>query len=87
MGIIRQNIENTLHDKEINLVHIPIVELDGKNFDMLSEFIKDNKDTTVTVTLDFTERTLTHNINLEVWFSPTESSSYEFLLGIKDFID
>ena len=27
VGIIKQNIANTLHDKEINLVHIPIVEL------------------------------------------------------------
>lgn len=27
VGIIKQNINNTLHDKEVNLVHIPIVEL------------------------------------------------------------
>jgi hypothetical protein len=25
VGIIRQNIDNTLHDKEVNLVHIPII--------------------------------------------------------------
>ena len=24
-GIIKQNLNNTLHDKEINLVHIPIL--------------------------------------------------------------
>ncbi len=25
VGLIKQNINNTLHDKEINLVHIPII--------------------------------------------------------------
>ena len=86
MGIIKQNIANTLHDKEINLVHIPIVELEPDVFDHITTYIKEHENETVTLSLDFTDRSLTHRINFELWFSPTETASYSFLLEIKDFL-
>lgn len=86
VGIIRQNINNTLHDKEVSLVHIPIVEISPADFDKLMNTIKENSDGRITLSIDFTDRSLTHKVNLEVWFSPTEKSSYAFILAMKDFL-
>ena len=32
VGIIKENVNNTLHDKESNLVHIPILEIGGADY-------------------------------------------------------
>lgn len=39
MGLIKQNINNTLHDKEIGVVHIPILELSPEIFDKIIAFV------------------------------------------------
>ena len=35
VGLIKQNINNTLHDKEIKLVHIPIIEIKPSDYDLI----------------------------------------------------
>jgi len=76
VGLIKQNINNTLHDKEIKLVHIPIVEIKPADYDMLEQFVKENNQTRIAISIDFTDSTQTHPINVEFWFSPTEKQSY-----------
>ena len=38
--------------------------------------MKGNAGETVALSIDFTDGTLTHDVNVEVWFSPTEGESY-----------
>lgn len=82
VAIIRQNINNTLHDKESSLVHIPVVELPPESFDALAQAVREST-SPLTLSLDFTDRSLSHTVNLEVWFSPTEQSTYAFLLEMR----
>lgn len=43
-GIVRQNQDATWHDREISIVHIPIIELDGETFDKLVSEMKSHQD-------------------------------------------
>lgn len=63
-GIIRQNSNNTLHDKESNLVHIPIIEMKPEDYDKLQDYIKKNPEARTTLTIDFKDHTQTHPINI-----------------------
>lgn len=85
-GIIRQNSNNTLFDKEISLVHIPILEVAPAVFDQLRDYLQANNNSQAALSIDFTDDSQTHPVNVELWFSPTEASSYEFLLKMKDFL-
>ena len=84
MGLIRRNLNNTLHDKEVNLVHIPIVELEPEDYDQIAEFVAAEE--TVVVSIDFYDHSQSHPINVEVWFSPTEPESYDFILDMQEFM-
>lgn len=48
--------------------------------------MKGNPDKIVSLSIDFTDISQTHPVNVQVWFSPTERQSYLFLLDIKSFI-
>jgi hypothetical protein len=52
----------------------------------LVRFITANPETKVTISIDFTDHSQTHLVNLELWFSPTEKQSYEFLFEMQDFL-
>ena len=53
IGVIKKNLNNTLHDKEINVVHIPILELDPTIYDKIVKFKKENPNTSVSMVADF----------------------------------
>lgn len=53
IGIIKRNINNTLHDKTVDLVHIPILEIDPTDYDTLISYIQKNPDTTIAMLADF----------------------------------
>ena len=38
------------------------------------------------MSIDFTDHSQTHPVNVEFWFSPTELESYKFLFRMKDFL-
>jgi hypothetical protein len=84
-GIIKQNINNTLHDKEAGLIHIPLLELTPMSYDALLAALQENN-STAQLLLDFTDHTQTHPINLELWLSPVDAAAYEFILSLEDFI-
>lgn len=50
---------------------------------MLETYLKKNPETRVTLSIDFTDETQTHPVNVELWFSPTEVKSYAFLLEMR----
>ena len=50
---------------------------------MLETYLKKNSETRVTLSIDFTDETQTHPVNVEFWFSPTEVKSYAFLLEMR----
>lgn len=35
LGIIKRNINNTLHDREVDIVHIPILEIEPSDYMIL----------------------------------------------------
>ena len=61
-GLIRRNLNNTLHDKEVNLVHIPILELEPGDYDEIVKFIKAEQ--TVIMSVEFYDHTQSHPINI-----------------------
>jgi hypothetical protein len=85
-GIIKQNSKNTLYDKEVSLVHIPILEISPADYDALATYLRKNSSARVSLSIDFADDSQTHPINIEFWFSPTEAASYRFLLGLKEFL-
>ena len=53
---------------------------------MLEQYLRKNNGSKVTLSIDFTDHSQTHPINIEMWFSPTEVDSFAFLLGMRDFL-
>lgn len=50
-GLIKQNPNTTLHDKDLNVVHITIAEIGSEDFDSISGFMEQNPSTVVSMTL------------------------------------
>ena len=75
-GIIKQNINNTLYDKEVNLVHIPMLEINSTDYDKLVTYLNSNIESKAALSIDFTDLSQTRPVNVEMWFSPTEKESY-----------
>lgn len=55
IGIIKKNINNTLHDKEIDIVHIPILEIEPSNYEVITNYLKKNPTQTISLTADFSK--------------------------------
>jgi hypothetical protein len=51
VGIMRENYNTTLHDKEINLVHIPIAELSPEIFDDIVQYKNSNNSGSITLSI------------------------------------
>ena len=55
-------------------------------FDQLRDYLQASNNSQAALSIDFTDDSQSHPVNVELWFSPTEASSYEFLLKMKDFL-
>ena len=51
VGLIKQNVNTTLHDKDVNVVHIAIAELGADDFDEISAFMSNNPSAVVSMSL------------------------------------
>lgn len=87
IGIIKRNINNTLHDREVDIVHIPIVEVEPIEYEKLREYLESNTEATIAVQVDFSQDPEVHRkIKMELWFSPTESKAITYITEMKSFI-
>lgn len=39
IGIIKRNINNTLHDREVDIVHIPILEVEPNHYEAIVDYM------------------------------------------------
>lgn len=57
LAIIKRNINNTLHDREVDIVHIPVLEIEPSDYKILQDYMKSNVNTTISLLADFTSVT------------------------------
>lgn len=86
VGIIKRNINNTLHDRQINLVHIPILEIQPNDYDSIVTYMKKNANTNITLMADFNPEQERKKVKIQLWLSPTQDTAYQYILNFKNFI-
>jgi hypothetical protein len=86
VGIIKHNINNTLYDKEVDMVHIPILSIQPEDFDILTTYMKNNPTKTISLLADFNSDVKKKKINMELWLSPTQEKAYSYILSLSSFI-
>jgi hypothetical protein len=54
LAIIKRNINNTLHDREVDVVHIPVLEIEPSDYQILIDYMSQNPNEIVSLLADFT---------------------------------
>ena len=63
-----------------------MLEINSTDYDKLVTYLNSNNESKASLSIDFTDISQTHPVNVEMWFSPTEKESYEFLLEMREFL-
>lgn len=79
IGIIKKNYNQTAHDREIDTVHIPILEIEPADFNTLLESIKTNKEGSISALADFNPEDEQFKMRIELWMSPTQVEAYNYV--------
>ena len=53
-----------------------MLEINSTDYDKLVTYLNSNNESKASLSIDFTDISQTHPVNVEIWFSPTEKESY-----------